>query len=294
MSVEVSNPFLLPLGTQRYHQALNYIKSLNPSFIIDFGCSECNFLFYLSRDPGDLQFSIGVDNNERTLLKGYRSMSVPSIFYSHMRSYPVYLVKEDITKLSENFLSKYKNCPFITVIEVIEHLSIEDVALFAEEIFGKLSPATVYLTTPNIEYNEILTKSFEKDRRYGMFRHADHKFEWNRAEFRDWCNKICEKYNYSGKIEGVGRCVDDDEKSVGFASHSVLFKKNNVPDELKNLKFSEPDSFLYKTEFKIKIEGEFDDDIVSYNANNDYDDNDSYSSDNENYYEEDKQDKIEE
>lgn len=257
MSVEISNPFFLPLGTQRYYQALNYIKSLKPNFIIDFGCSECSFLFYLSRNPGDLQYSIGVDQNDRTLLKGHRALSVPGVFYPHTRPYTVYLLQEDITKLSDDFISKYKNCPFITIIEVIEHLSLEDLELASEQIFKKLNPMAVYLTTPNIEYNDIISQNFDKERREGKFRHVDHKFEWTREEFRTWCNQICTKYNYSGQVEGVGRCTNDDEKKFGFASHSILFKNNLNLNE--NRTFSPPEKFLYENTFQIKLEGEFDD-----------------------------------
>ena len=145
----------------------------------------------------------------------------------------------------------------------------------------------IYLTTPNIEYNKIITENFGKDRRVGQFRHADHKFEWTRSEFRDWCNKICTKFNYSGNIEGVGKCVDDESKNLGFASHSVLFKNNNQKSNEEEKNFDQPDKFLYKHEFQIKIEGDFDEKVLNYNEYDDnYNEYDSSINDDENMMQE--------
>lgn len=46
-------------------------------------------------------------------------------------------------------------------------------------IFGVIQPEIAIFTTPNIEFNVLFPN---KD----SFRHADHKFEWNRKQFEDW------------------------------------------------------------------------------------------------------------
>ncbi|OHT14198.1 hypothetical protein TRFO_15487 [Tritrichomonas foetus] len=287
MTTEVSNPFLRPLASQRYCQAFSHIKVLKPKFIIDFGCAECDFLFYLSKNPEGLDFSIGVDCSINALNKGKRNISVPGIFYSKTRPYNLFLLNEDVTKLSDDFIKEYKNSPFVTFLELIEHLDQDELRNFENEIFSKLQPEVVYLTTPNIEYNEILTRSFGKDRRFGEFRHVDHKFEFTRSEFREWCNKICEKYNYSANIDGVGKTLDgEDDGNHGCGSHSVLF---TLKAEKVKTDFKEPEKFVHSHTINVKIESP-DDQILFYNL--DDEDNDNYSDDdpedeNEDIYNED-------
>jgi 3' terminal RNA ribose 2'-O-methyltransferase Hen1 len=65
------------------------------------------------------------------------------------------------------------------LMEVIEHVDPPRLPALEASVFGHARPATVVVTTPNVEYNvhyEGLT---------GM-RHSDHRFEWTRAEFQAW------------------------------------------------------------------------------------------------------------
>ena len=52
-------------------------------------------------------------------------------------------------------------------------------------------------------------------------RHWDHKFEWNRNEFKVFCKEIYEKYNYAYEISGIGEHISD--HSLGHASQMALF-----------------------------------------------------------------------
>ena len=250
MSVRIDNPFLKPLSSQRYFQAFEHIKALNTEFIIDIGCSDCSFLFYLSQNPYNLKFSIGLDKDVGALNKGSRNLSRPQLCYPHTRKYIVSLMKEDVTNLSKHFVNKYKNCPFVTAIELIEHLDFADLILFNENVFGKLQPEAVFVTTPNIEYNDIITSAFGRDKKFGQFRHPDHRFEFTRTEFRSWCDSICSEYGYYATISGVGKCIEDDDGTHGFASHSALFTR-----KIENkLEFSPPENPLHEAIFYIKLD----------------------------------------
>ena len=82
----------------------------------------------------------------------------------------------------------------------------------ADAVFGHARPATVVVTTPNVEYNvryEGLT---------GM-RHHDHRFEWNRATFAAWCAGIAADYGYSVDVTGVG----DADPEVGAPTQMAVF-----------------------------------------------------------------------
>ena len=68
----LTNPFLKPLNTQRYLKAISFIKKENPNLIIDFGCNECNFIYYFTRNPTNINFIIGLDK-DLTILKEFKS-----------------------------------------------------------------------------------------------------------------------------------------------------------------------------------------------------------------------------
>jgi 3' terminal RNA ribose 2'-O-methyltransferase Hen1 len=86
-----------------------------------------------------------------------------------------------------------------TVIEVIEHLDMARLRTFERVLFEHARPQFVVITTPNSEYNvkfETLPA--------GQFRHPDHRFEWTRAEFQSWADRITERFGYAVKFDGIG------------------------------------------------------------------------------------------
>lgn len=66
------------------------------------------------------------------------------------------------------------------LIHRIEHLHENEVKNLPENIFGYIQPKVAVITTPNADFN-VLFPNFQG------FRHYDHKFEWTREEFQDWC-----------------------------------------------------------------------------------------------------------
>ena len=53
------------------------------------------------------------------------------------------------------------------------------------------------ISTPNREFN-VLFPNFQ-----GPFRHDDHKFEWDRKEFKNWAEGVIESYpEYQLEITG--------------------------------------------------------------------------------------------
>ncbi|KAJ1975103.1 hypothetical protein H4R35_003299, partial [Dimargaris xerosporica] len=91
----------------------------------------------------------------------------------------------------------------ITFVEVIEHLYPTTLDCVGPVVLGHYQPNTFIVTTPNAEFNVHFP-----DLRYGTqnatFRHDDHKFEWTRAEFRQWCETQAERYCYTVAYDGVG------------------------------------------------------------------------------------------
>ncbi len=85
------------------------------------------------------------------------------------------------------------------VVEVIEHLDPPRLAAFERVVFGCCRPRLVALTTPNAEYN-VLWPSLPA----GRFRHRDHRFEWNREQFRGWAETVAAQHGYQVRFLPVG------------------------------------------------------------------------------------------
>ena len=89
--------------------------------------------------------------------------------------------------------------PGASLPEVVEHLDPSRLASFERVVFSHARPATVVLTTPNVEYNvrfEHLPA--------GSHRHRDHRFEWTRQEFDAWAGDVARRNGYELAISGIG------------------------------------------------------------------------------------------
>jgi 3' terminal RNA ribose 2'-O-methyltransferase Hen1 len=102
------------------------------------------------------------------------------------------------------------------VVEVIEHLDPPRLAAFERVVFGFARPQTVIITTPNAEYN-VMWESLPA----GKFRHRDHRFEWTRAEFAIWANRVASQHGYSVRFLPIG----PEEIAVGAPSQMAVFEQ---------------------------------------------------------------------
>jgi hypothetical protein len=100
------------------------------------------------------------------------------------------------------------------VVEVIEHLDPPRLAAFERVLFECARPATVVLTTPNRDYNALFPTL-----NAGQLRHRDHRFEWTRAEFAAWCERIGTRFGYTFHILLVG----PEDAAHGAPSQMAVF-----------------------------------------------------------------------
>ena len=105
------------------------------------------------------------------------------------------------------------------LMEVIEHVDPPRLGALEHVVFGHAAPTTVIVTTPNVEYNgrfETLP--------VGAKIHRDHRFEWTRAEFRDWADRVAAEHGYGVRYLPVG--TDDPE--VGPPTQMAVFTSNRT------------------------------------------------------------------
>ena len=100
------------------------------------------------------------------------------------------------------------------MVEVIEHLDESRLAALERVVFEAARPGTVVVTTPNVEYNRKFP-DFEE----GKLRHSDHRFEWTRAEFKEWGDRIAERFGYAVTYRPVG----EEDPQAGALTQMAIF-----------------------------------------------------------------------
>ena len=215
-----------PLYKQRYALGIEYLKKTCPSKVVDFGCAECKFMWAIRNQNYEfVREIIGVDI-DKLVLESNSCVAKPVMSeYLFRRNTPlrIGLYCGSLTQWDP----RMEGVEFVSLIEVIEHLEEDILTQLPSAIFGVLKPKSVFVTTPNSEFN-ILFKDFSG------FRHPDHKFEWNRDEFMKWCESICHNFPYQVEYCGVGEPPLGFEE-VGYCSQGAFFTaQSEVNKEFNN------------------------------------------------------------
>ncbi|CAL1545603.1 unnamed protein product [Lymnaea stagnalis] len=207
--------FCPPLYTQRYILALKFLSEYRIKSVIDLGCSECNFIRLLT-SVSCLE-TIAMVDIDRDLLKSKQRMIVPELrHYINRRSKPLHVsLFVGNAEVPDSRLVGYEA---VVMIELIEHLYPDVLRNVTHNVFHNLKPKLCIVTTPNSEFNVLFKNSDPNG-----FRHWDHKFEWNRQEFQQWCQGVCEEYGYTVEFTGVGFLSKQDTHHLGPCSQAAIF-----------------------------------------------------------------------
>jgi len=201
----------LSLNEQRYKNVIAILKSVQAKRVVDVGCGEGKLLRHLLEETS-FEEIVGLDVSYRALEIATERLKMERLPDK---------VREKI-KLIHGSLTyrdrRLEGFDAATVIEVIEHLDTARLVAFERVLFEFARPAVVMLTTPNADYNvkfETLPA--------GQFRHPDHRFEWTRAQFKEWADAIAEKFNYSVTFQPVG----DEDADLGSPTQMAVFRSEN-------------------------------------------------------------------
>ena len=199
----------LSLHEQRLGAVLAAIRASGARQVVDLGCGEGKLLRELLADH---QFTeiLGMDVSVRSLEIAHRRLKLDRL-PEHQRQ-RIRLMHGALTYRDE----RLANFEAAAVVEVIEHLDPPRLAAFERVVFEHARPRTVVLTTPNREYN-VMWESLPA----GEMRHGDHRFEWTRAEFRQWAGGIAGRFGYSVRFLPVG----PEDSQVGAPSQMGVFDR---------------------------------------------------------------------
>jgi 3' terminal RNA ribose 2'-O-methyltransferase Hen1 len=172
--------------------SLACLKEAGAKRILDLGCGEGKLLRLLLPDK---QFTeiMGMDVSSRSLANAEKHLHLdrlPEAQRNKLRLVQGSLLYRD--KRLEGFDAA-------VLLEVIEHLDPPRLAAFERVLFEFARPRTIVLTTPNREYN-VKFPTLPA----GRLRHRDHRFEWSRAEFRTWAERVAGRFGYSVRYLSVG------------------------------------------------------------------------------------------
>ncbi|MBW0525714.1 hypothetical protein O181_065429 [Austropuccinia psidii MF-1] len=174
----------------------------------------------LSAHEQDLHLShlIGIDIDPNRLRSARQSISPTNLNFSSyspaIRWEPleVEIWQGDITV----FNNKFVGIECVVMSEVIEHLWPDQLSKLEPLLFASYQPDWIIITTPNYEFNQhidqVSSTENQKHHRFldptkrtnRIFRDSDHKFEWTRNEFKQWCDSISSEYHYDFEISGCG------------------------------------------------------------------------------------------
>ncbi|WP_205877638.1 3' terminal RNA ribose 2'-O-methyltransferase Hen1 [Mycobacterium camsae] len=203
----------VPLNTQRHDAVYQALLDLGARSVIDLGCGPGQFLDRLVKTPAFSRIA-GSDVSTRSLQHAARRLRVERM--SERQAARVELFQSALTYEDERFAG----FDAAVLMEVVEHVDRPRLETLERVVFGAAKPTAVIVTTPNCEYN-VLYQGL-----VGM-RHPDHRFEWSRAEFAEWSDRVAATYGYGVVRRGVG----DRDDTLGNPTQMAIFTREEGNDD---------------------------------------------------------------
>jgi 3' terminal RNA ribose 2'-O-methyltransferase Hen1 len=177
--------------------------------VLDLGCGSGRLLTELVKQRG-LERVVGLDVSHRALETAARRLHLDSM--APRQRERVELLHGSLTYRD----SRLRGFDAAAVVEVIEHLDPPRLGAFERGVFGHARPGTVIVTTPNAEYNALFDGLPA-----GALRHADHRFEWTRAQFTGWAEGVAARHGYRVELSGIG----PESEEHGCPSQLAVFRR---------------------------------------------------------------------
>jgi len=199
----------VPLAVCRRAAVLAELRALDAHHVVDLGCGPGALLRDLLADASFTRI-VGADVSAGALDAAARRLRLARMPDSQRAR--LELLHSSVTYRDP----RLDGADAIVLMEVVEHVDPERLPTLARTVFGSARPRAVIVTTPNVEFN-VRYEGLAP----GAFRHPDHRFEWTRAEFEDWCQSVGAAYGYAVRLAPVGE-VDPE---VGPSTQMAVFTR---------------------------------------------------------------------
>jgi 3' terminal RNA ribose 2'-O-methyltransferase Hen1 len=161
------------------------LRAAGAQRVLDLGCGSGALLRVLEKDRSFTEI-VGIDVSARAL----------DVAEKRLKDGSRVTLRQSALTYADPALAGYDAA---VLMEVVEHVDEERLPALEHAVFGVAAPRTVLVTTPNAEYNRLF-----EFLPMGHFRHADHRFEWTRAEFRAWADGVAARNRYDVRYLPVG------------------------------------------------------------------------------------------
>ena len=199
----------ISLNEQRMTRVLEVLKAHGATSVVDLGCGEGRLLRDLLKERAFTRVG-GMDVSTRALEIARDKLHLD-------RLSPRLAAKLSLFQGSLMYRDqRLREYDAATAVEVIEHLDPSRLSAFERVILGDTKPRLMIVTTPNVEYN-VRFESLP----VGRLRHRDHRFEWTRAEFRSWGERVAGEHGYAFEWLPVG----SEDAEVGPPTQMGVFTK---------------------------------------------------------------------
>ena len=201
------------LNELRLQTVIAVLKGCGANRVLDLGCNTGNLLRRLLDEP---QFTeiVGMDVSHRVLEIATDKLHLDRLPERQRKR--IKLMQGSLTYRD----ARLNGYDAAALIEVIEHLDPPRLAALERVLFEFARPGTVVVTTPNVEYNvHFAGLAPVEGGAPGKLRHADHRFEWTRAEFQTWSSRVAERFGYRVRFLPVG----DDDLTTGPPTQMAVF-----------------------------------------------------------------------
>ena len=181
-----------PLSAQRREAILTVLRGTGARTVGDFGCGAGPLTAELLAVK-DFDLVVATDVSARALRLAARRLrldQLPDKQRARLKIFQSALTYQD---------KRLAGLDAAVLMEVIEHVDEARLPALERAVFGFAVPGIVVVTTPNAEYNQHFDTLPA-----GALRHPDHRFEWTRAEFNAWTDRVAVSYGYRAEVRPVG------------------------------------------------------------------------------------------
>ncbi|SHN22587.1 3' terminal RNA ribose 2'-O-methyltransferase Hen1 [Chitinophaga sp. CF418] len=196
------------LHEERLQRVCEELLSTPVKSVVDLGCGEGKLLKLLLPHQ-QLTHITGMDVASQRLEIAYRRLKIDRLPDNQRKR--LRLIQGSLTYRDR----RIEGFEAAALVEVIEHLDPDRLKALEKCVFGYAMPGKVVVTTPNKEWNVTFTEDADQ------MRHGDHRFEWTRAEFQQWCDKLSAAYGYAYVIKPLG----DEVEAIGAPTQMAIFTK---------------------------------------------------------------------
>ena len=195
------------LNDQRIAAVVAALREAAAERVADLGCGQGTLVRALLKESW-IRRVVGVDVSWRSLEVAARRLRLDEMS-------PRQRARVDLWHGALTYRDKrLTGFDAVALVEVVEHIDPPRLGAFEDAVFTAARPHVAVVTTPNVEYNQLFGGLPS-----GRLRHRDHRFEWTRAEFAQWCTGVADRNGYAVRLSGIG--PEDD--ALGCPTQMAVF-----------------------------------------------------------------------